>query len=80
MEYPNPTGMLIQGSLIDRLSRALVAERTVSPHGKDSRWHAHLYPIYLAEQVIKNGFYSNEVLQAGIKWPKRDIEPVESRR
>ena len=23
----------------------------------------------LAEQVIKNGFYSDEVLQAGIKWP-----------
>lgn len=79
VEYPNPAGMLIQGSLIDRLSRALVAERTVSPHGKDSRWHAHLYPIYLAEQVIKNGFYSNEVLQAGIKWPKRDIENLWSR-
>lgn len=69
IEYPNPKGAMVESDAIDYLSRALVAERTVTPHGKDRRWHAHLYPIYLAEQVIKNGFYSAEVLQAGIKWP-----------
>lgn len=69
IEYPNPKREMVNSDLIDHLSRAMVAERTVTPHGKDRRWHAHLYPIYLAEQVIKNGFYSDEVLQAGIKWP-----------
>lgn len=69
IEYPNPSRGTVDSGLIDHLSRALVAERTVTPHGKDQRWHAHLYPIFLAEQVIKNGFYSDEVLQAGIKWP-----------
>jgi len=69
IEYPNPSREPVASELIDHLSRALVAERTVSPHGKDRRWHAHLYPVFLAEQVIKNGFYSDEVLQAGIKWP-----------
>jgi hypothetical protein len=69
IEYPNPSRGMVDSSLIDLLSRALVAERTVTPHGKDRRWHAHLYPVFLAEQVIKNGFYSDEVLQAGIKWP-----------
>lgn len=72
VEYPNPSRELLNSELIDHLSRALVAERTVTPHGKDQRWHAHLYPIFLAEQVIKNGFYSDEVLQAGIKWPGLD--------
>lgn len=70
IECPNPSRAMINSELIDHLSRALVAERTVTPHGKDRRWHAHLYPIFLAEQVIKNGFYSDEVLQAGIKWPR----------
>lgn len=69
IEYPNPSREMVTSELIDHLSRALVAERTVTPHGRDQRWHAHLYPIFLAEQVIKNGFYSDEVLRAGIKWP-----------
>jgi hypothetical protein len=74
IEYPNPSRNMVDTELINHLSRALVAERTVSPHGKDKRWHAHLYPIYLAEQVIKNGFYSDEVLQAGIKWPGQETK------
>jgi hypothetical protein len=41
----------------------------VTPHGKDTRWHAHLYAIYLAETAVKNGFVSKEVLIAGLKWP-----------
>ncbi len=70
IELPNPRRAIISSDIISRLSRALVAERTVSPHGADQRWHAHLYPIFLAEQVIKSGFYSDEVLRAGIKWPR----------
>lgn len=70
VEIPNPRNEMVDSNLIDRLSRALLAERSVSPHGRDARWHAHLYPIFLAEQVIKTGFYSEEVLRAGIKWPR----------
>jgi hypothetical protein len=41
----------------------------VTPHGKDIRWHAHLYPIYLAEQAVKTAFVSVEALRAGLRWP-----------
>ncbi len=66
---PNPSGEPVSSDLVDHLSRALVAERHVTPHGRDTRWHVHLYPIYLAEQVIKNGFLSQEVIRNAIHWP-----------
>jgi hypothetical protein len=69
VELPNPSGEAVGSELIDLLSRALVAEKTVSPHGLDRRWHCHLYPIYLAEQVVKNSMLSGEVLRAAIRWP-----------
>jgi len=69
VEFPNPTGEAVPSDLVDEISGALVAERQVSPHGKDIRWHAHIYAIYLAEQAVKNGFVSHEALKAGIKWP-----------
>jgi catechol 2,3-dioxygenase-like lactoylglutathione lyase family enzyme len=69
VELPNPTMEAVPSDLITEVSGALVAERCVSPHGKDARWHSHLYPIYLAEQAVKNGFVSTEVLKAGLKWP-----------
>lgn len=69
VELPNPTREGVPSELIDELSGVLIAERCVSPHGKDARWHAHLYAIYLAEQAIRNGFVSTEVLKAGMKWP-----------
>jgi hypothetical protein len=69
VEFPTPTGDAVASELIDEVSSALVAERQVAPHGKDSRWHSHLYAIYLAEQACKAGFVSTEVLKAGIKWP-----------
>jgi len=71
IELPNPSreGEAIPSALIDEVSAALVAERQATPHGKDARWHAHLYAIYLAEQAVKNGFISNEALKAGLKWP-----------
>jgi len=69
VELPNPTGGPVPSEKIDEISRALIAERNVTPHGKDVRWHVHLYPIYLAEQAVKAGFLSNEVIKAGLRWP-----------
>jgi len=69
VEFPNPTGEAVPSEVIDEISCALVAERQVTPHGKDVRWHAHLYAVYLAEQAVKSGFISAEALKAGMKWP-----------
>ena len=69
IEFPNPTREAVPSDLIDELSSAIVAERQVTPHGKDIRWHAHLYAIYLAEQAVKTGFVSAEALKMGIRWP-----------
>ena len=67
-ELVRPTQEPVPTALVDRLSAALVAERNVTPHGLDRRWHAHLYPIYLAEQAIRNSFYSREVVQQLMRW------------
>jgi hypothetical protein len=69
IELPNSSKEGVPSEIINELSGALVAERCASPHGKDARWHSHLYAIYLAEQAVKNGFVSTEVLKAGMKWP-----------
>ncbi len=47
--------------IIDNISSSLVYERTVAPYGNDSRWHNHLYPIYLAERVLKETMVREEV-------------------
>ncbi len=73
VQIPNPELQPIDSDLVDHISGALVAERAVTPHGSDSRWHAHLYPISIAEHVIKNQFYSEEVLKAAIRWPELSI-------
>lgn len=73
VEFPCPDHKPINAELADLLSRALVAERNVTPHGKDNRWHCHLYPIYQAEQSIKNNFYSRQVLMGVVRWPRRDF-------
>ena len=69
VELPNPVMDAVPSELINEITGVLIAERCVTPHGKDVRWHAHLYAIYLAEQAVKNGFVSTEVLKASIKWP-----------
>ncbi len=69
VEFPNLSTEAISSEQIDEISSALIAERQVTPHGRDTRWHAHLYAIFLAEQAVKNGFHSHEVLKAGLKWP-----------
>jgi hypothetical protein len=74
VEMPNPSREAVNSDLVDLISGAVTAERCVTPHGRDSRWHAHLYPISVAERVIKDQFYSEEVLKAAIRWP--DITPI----
>jgi len=61
-----PEEQAIDAHLLTALSRTLVAERTVSPYGRDVRWHAHLYPIYSAEQAIKARFLASEMLREGL--------------
>jgi hypothetical protein len=43
--------------IVNEVSKALLAERTVSPY-PTPRWHAHIYPIYVAEEYIKSNFLS----------------------
>jgi len=73
VELPCPDRKPVDAELADLISRALVAERNVSPYGLDRRWHCSLYPIYITEQVIKNKFFSREVLMGCIKWPRPQI-------
>ncbi len=68
VELANPTQEAVPSELVDRISRALVAERQVTPHGQDRRWHAHLYPIFLAERAVKESLVSREVVQQYLKW------------
>jgi hypothetical protein len=70
VELPRPDKSPVPAELADLISRALVAERNVTPYGLDRRWHCSLYPIYVAEQVIKSRFFSREVLMGCIKWPR----------
>ncbi|HEV2352129.1 MAG TPA: hypothetical protein VG028_20035 [Terriglobia bacterium] len=59
--------------LVTKLSNALLAERTVTPHGSDRRWHAHLYPIFQAERAVKDAFVSISTLRAGLRWPPATV-------
>lgn len=76
VEMPTPKGEPIQAELADHLSSALVGERNVTPHGLDKRWHVHLYPIFQAERVIKSNFFTETVLHASIRWPKRQPQEL----
>ena len=71
VELPRPDRTPVESEEVDLISRTLVAERNVTPHGSDQRWHCHLYPIFQAEQAIKTRFYSQQVLMGMIHWPSR---------
>ena len=73
VELPCPDKKPVPSELADLISSVLVAERNVTPYGLDRRWHCSLYPIHIAEEVIKNRFFSREVLMGCIKWPKPQI-------
>lgn len=68
VELANPSQEPVPSDLIDMISSALVAERSVTPHGQDRRWHAHLYPIFLAERTVKESLLSRETVQQFLKW------------
>jgi len=70
VELPRPDGTPVDAELADLLSRALVAERNVTPYGLDRRWHCHLYPIYIAERTMKDRFFSADVLMGAVRWPR----------
>jgi len=70
VEMPMPNKEPIAADLADKISSALVAERNVTPHGLDKRWHCHIYPVFCAERVIKSNFFSETVLLASIRWPR----------
>ncbi len=73
VELPRPDRTPVKADLADLISSALVGERNVTPYGRDTRWHCHLYPIYQAEQTIKVGFYSKDVLMGLIRWPQQPV-------
>jgi hypothetical protein len=74
VELPVLGADLPRSELVTKLSNALLAERTVTPHGLDRRWHAHLYPIFQAERCVKNGFVSISTLRAGLRWPEPQVK------
>jgi hypothetical protein len=49
---------VFDADLVTNISSCLVAERNVTPYGRDARWHSHLYPIHIAEEVIRTRFQS----------------------
>jgi len=50
VEMPNLEQEPVNSDLVDLISGCLVAERCVTPYGRDSRWYAHLYPISVADR------------------------------
>lgn len=68
VELANPSQEPVPSALLDELSSALVAERQVTPHGLDRRWHAHLYPIFLAERMVRESLLSREAVQQYLRW------------
>ena len=50
----------MDSSEIDTLSAYILNERCPVCYGKDSRWTAHIYPVYLTEQYIKSKYLSTE--------------------
>ncbi len=46
---------------INNISAAILLERNVTCHGKDKRWHSHLYPVYLTEEMLKSSFLNSNL-------------------
>ena len=68
VELPNPGLEPPSSELVNKLSCALMAEGRVTPHGLDPRWHAHIYPIFLAERCIKESLLGWDVVQRYLRW------------
>jgi len=46
----------LDSSSVDNISFSLLSESRPTCHGKDERWPNHLYPVYLAEKMVKASF------------------------
>lgn len=68
VELANPSREPVPSAPLDELSGALVAERQVTPHGLDRRWHVHLYPIFLAERRVRESLLPREAVQQYLRW------------
>jgi hypothetical protein len=49
---------------INRISEALIRERTPVCYGSDSRWANHIYPVFMTEKYLKSGFYPGHIFRA----------------
>jgi len=49
----------IDRSRVSNISKSILAERNVTPYGKDARWAVHLYPIFQVEQYLKSRFVNS---------------------
>ncbi len=49
---------------INRISEALIRERTPVCYGADTRWANHIYPIFLTEKYLKSGFLPGHIFRA----------------
>jgi len=48
-------------AVVDNLSLSLLNEGSPTCYGRDKRWAAHLYPVYLTETLVKSTFESDLV-------------------
>ena len=48
-------------SVVDNISLSLLNEGSPTCYGRDKRWAAHLYPVYLTETLVKSTFESDLV-------------------
>lgn len=48
-------------AVVDNISLSLLNEGSPTCYGKDKRWAAHLYPVYLTETLVKSTFESDLV-------------------
>lgn len=49
----------IETDVVDNISLSVLSERCPTCHGNDERWPNHIYPVYLAEKMLKSTFYSD---------------------
>ncbi len=68
VELPRQDKAALTAAEVDQLSRALVAERSIVSPGPGRRGYCQLYPLRMAEQVIRNGFFSQDVLLGSIRF------------
>jgi hypothetical protein len=55
-----------QIQVVNMISKALIGEKYVSPY-PTPRWHAHIYPIYVAENYIKSVMYTPMLFRSYFK-------------